>query len=153
MINPITRWLIIGLILVSIVAVGILSYQNQGLNGSNKLLNEQLGTANTKVSAQQTIIETLELTQKQNEKAHAALLGNIATTKNLLTKHEQTIRTLEQENETLKTWSNTRLPDPVIVMRRREAITGSEAYRNWLSSRDAMPITGNQPANEWRPAP
>jgi LysB family phage lysis regulatory protein len=153
MINPITRWLIIGLILVSTAAVGILYIQKQGLEGDNHLLKEQLGTANTKVKSQLSIISELEQNQKDNEKAHSELLGKIAVTKNLLTKHEQTIRNLEQQNEQLKIWSNTRLPNPVIILRRRPAISGSQAYQDWLYERDAMSAAANQPANEWRPAP
>lgn len=148
MMNPITRWLIIGLIISSTAAVGLFAYQNQGLRADKKLLDTQLTDANTKVKAQAEAISTLETAAKDNEKAHETLLAKISTTKNLLTKHEQTIRTLEQQNEALKTWSNTRLPDPVIRLRQHPAITGSENYQSWLSERDALPITGIQPADQ-----
>lgn len=148
MMNPITRWLIIGLIISGTAAVGLFAYQNQGLRADKKLLDTQLTDANTKVKAQAEAITTLETAAKANEKAHTTLLAKISTTKNLLTKHEQTIRTLEQQNEALKTWSNTRLPDPVIRLRQRPALTGSENYQSWLSERDALPITGIQSADQ-----
>lgn len=148
MMNPITRWLIIGLIISGTAAVGLFAYQNQGLRADKKLLDTQLTDANTKVKAQAEVITTLETAAKANEKAHETLLAKIATTKNLLTKHEQTIRTLEQQNEALKIWSNTRLPDPVIRLRQRPALTGSENYQSWLFERDALPITGIQPTDQ-----
>lgn len=148
MINPITRWLIIGLIITATAAVGLLAYQNKGLRGDNNLLTVERNNAVTQVKSQQKIIATLEENAKANERSHSRLLANIAGTKNLITKHEQTIRTLEQENEQLKIWSNTRLPDAVISLRRRPAITGGESYRNWLSERDTLPVTGIKPADQ-----
>ena len=146
MINPITRWLIIGLVISAAAAIGLLSYQNQGLRGDNALITLERNTANAKVKAQQTVIATLETSANTNESSHARLIKQLGNTKNMLVRHEQTIRTLEQENEQLKMWSNTRLPDPVIRLRQRPALTGSAAYQDWLSARDAMPVTGEQPA-------
>ncbi len=148
MISTLKFKVILGFIFILLVLLGIAAYQNQGLRGANKLLDTQLTSALTKVKTQAEVITTLEAAAKANEKAHETLLAKISTTKNLLTKHEQTIRTLEQQNEALKTWSNTRLPDPVIRLRQHPAITGSESYQSWLSERDALPITGIQPADQ-----
>jgi len=145
--TPIKTWLTVGLIITSIAAVGLLAYQNQGLIGDNKLLTQERNAAQTKAKEQQAIIVQIEADARDKQIAHSKLLAQLSTTKNLLTKHEQTIQTLEQENEQIKTWSNTRLPDPVISLRRHPALTGSEAYRNWLSERDALPVTGLQPTN------
>lgn len=148
MITTLKFKLVLGLLIGMAVLLGIFAYQNQGLRGDNKLLNTQLTEANGKLKAQQAVIAELETTAKQHAQAQQTLLYRLSTTKHLLTKHEQTIRTLEQENETLKIWSNTRLPDPVIRLRQRPAITGSEAYQSWLSERDALPITGIQPTDQ-----
>lgn len=148
MISTLKFKLVIGLLIGMAVLLGIFAYQNQGLRGDNKLLNTQLTEAKDELKAQQAVITELETTAKQHAQAQQTLLSRLSTTKHLLTKHEQTIRTLEQENETLKIWSNTRLPDPVIRLRQRPALAGSEAYQNWLSERDALPITGSQPADQ-----
>lgn len=148
MISTLKFKLVLGLLIGMAILLGIFVYQNQGLRGDNKLLNTQLTEANGKLKAQQAVITELETMAKQHAQAQQTLLSRLSTTKHLLTKHEQTIRILEQENETLKIWSNTRLPDPVIRLRQRPAITGSEAYQNWLSERDALPIAGSKPANQ-----
>lgn len=148
MISPLKIKLTFGLILLLSIAIGLLAYKNQGLNGNNKLLKTNLSTAKTKIKSQQSTISTLEQTQRENEISHSELLEKISKAKNLASKHEQTIRTLEQQNEELKKWSNTRLPAPIIIMRQRPAISGSDAYRDWLSKRDEMSATSHEPTNK-----
>jgi LysB family phage lysis regulatory protein len=146
MIN-IKAWLIVSLIIASLAAVGILAYENKSLTGDNNLLTVERNAAQAQVNAQQEIITQITTREKENQAAHSKLIAQLSTTKNLLTKHEQTIRTLEQENEQIKAWSNTRLPDPVISLRQHPTFTGSQDYRNWLSERDTLPITSLQPTN------
>lgn len=143
----IKAWLIVSLIIASLAAVGILAYQNKSLTGNNNLLTLERNAAQAQVNAQQEIITQITTREKENQAAHSKLIAQLSTTKNLLTKHEQTIHTLEQENEQIKAWSNTRLPDPVISLRQHPTFTGSQDYRNWLSERDALPITSLQPTN------
>ncbi|TFW71520.1 hypothetical protein C3Y98_05330 [Methylotenera oryzisoli] len=143
----IKTWIIVSLIITSVAAVGILAYKNKSLTGDNNLLTVERNAAKAQVNAQQEIITQITTREKENQAAHSNLIAQLSTTKNLLTKHEQTIRTLEQENEQIKTWSNTRLPDPVISLRQHPTFTGSQDYRNWLSERDALPITSLQPTN------
>lgn len=150
---PIPSKLTIGLLLVSVVSVALLTSRIQTLNARNALVAEQRDNALAKVKTQQAIIGTLADHAMQTQAAHAQLRGDIATVSGLNYRHEQTIRTLEQANETLKTWSNSRLPDPVIRMRHRPEITGSAAYRDWLSERDALSAAPDPTAYEWRPAP
>lgn len=143
----IKTWLIVSLVVAALIAVGTLTYQNQSLTGDNQLLTLERNAAKAQVNAQHEIITQITTREKENQAAHSNLISQLSTTKNLLTKHEQTIRTLEQENEQIKTWSNTRLPDPVISLRQHPTFTGSQDYRNWLSERDALPITSLQPTN------
>lgn len=55
------------------------------------------------------------------------------------------LRKLEQDNEAIRQWAGTRLPEPVMRMHQRPAISGAAGYRKWLSSRDTMPTTGQRP--------
>lgn len=49
-----------------------------------------------------------------------------------------TIEDLHRENETLRDWAAARLPDAVIRLRKRPAVTGAAAY--YESVRDAKPV-------------
>lgn len=148
MISALTRYLIIGLVLASAAAVGILTYKNQGLEGEKAVLTLERNDAHTKVKTNLATIATLEKSAKDNQKAHEKLLAQIANSKNLLSKHEQTISNLERENEQFKTWSITSLPAPVILLRHRPAITGSQSYRDWLSKRDTLSAPSNSTDNK-----
>lgn len=49
-----------------------------------------------------------------------------------------TIEELHRENEMLRAWATTRLPDAVSRMRQRPAVTGADAYHQ--SVRDTQPL-------------
>jgi phage lysis regulatory protein, LysB family len=149
---PVSSKLTVGLLLVSVVSVALLTSRIQTLNARNALVAEQRNQALAKAKTQQAIIGAMADHSMKTQAAQSQLRGQIATVAGLNYRHEQTIRTLEQANETLKIWSNTRLPDPVIRMRQRPAITGSAAYRDWLSERDTLSATPDPAAFEWRPA-
>ncbi len=55
------------------------------------------------------------------------------------------MRKLEQDNEAIRQWAGTRLPEPVMRLHQRPALSGATGYRKWLSSRDAMPTTSQRP--------
>ena len=55
------------------------------------------------------------------------------------------MRKLEQDNDEIRMWAGTRLPDPVMRMHQRPALSGAAGYRKWLSSRDTMPTAGQRP--------
>ncbi|MCM2973504.1 Rz-like lysis system protein LysB [Larsenimonas suaedae] len=48
------------------------------------------------------------------------------------------IRELQRDNDEIRDWAGTRLPDAVIRLRRHDALTGADAYRQSL--RDAEPV-------------
>lgn len=55
------------------------------------------------------------------------------------------LRKLEQDNEAIRQWAGTRLPEPVMRLHQRPALSGATGYRKWLSSRDTMPTTSQRP--------
>lgn len=60
-----------------------------------------------------------------------------------LEKRERTIRELKREDAELRDWAAQPLPDAARRLRERPALTGADAYRQWLSGRGAMPATGD----------
>lgn len=142
------RYFVIGLVLASAAAVGIYAFKNQILKSENQVLALERNQAQTQVISQKASIDQLEKSASDNADAQRILLSHIADTKNFLNKHEQKIRNLERENEQIKSWINTPLPDAISQLREHPAFTGSEDYLRWLSIRDAMQITSDQPKNQ-----
>ncbi|RFU89010.1 MULTISPECIES: Rz-like lysis system protein LysB [Citrobacter] len=81
--------------------------------------------------------DSLQLTlQKQNDKLAAAVAGR-----------DQRLKELINENHEVKRWADTRLPDAVIRLQQRPAITGSEGYHAYLSGGVAL-HPDSQPAGD-----
>ncbi len=60
---------------------------------------------------------------------------------------------LKNENPEIRNWADAVLPDPVARLRERPALTGSEAYAEFLRSRDAVQPAGGGAANSGRSEP
>ena len=62
-----------------------------------------------------------------------------------LARREQQIEVLKRENTVLRDWAAQPLPDAARRLRERPALTGADAYRQWLSGGGAVPTTGDSP--------
>ncbi len=89
----------------------------------------------------------LALTANANNQAQAHLRQQVASTDQLLAQRNNQIKRLYRENETLRRWADTPLPDDIIRLRRRPAITGAADYRQWLSESGAVPISSSGTAH------
>lgn len=56
------------------------------------------------------------------------------------------IQELEDENADLKAWAGQPLPAAARRLRERPVLTGAKAYREWLSSGNALPAAVDPPA-------
>lgn len=89
----------------------------------------------------------LALTANANNQAQAQLRQQVASTDQLLAQRNSQIKRLYRENEILRRWADTPLPDDIIRLRRRPAITGAADYRQWLSESGAVPISSSGTAH------
>ncbi|WP_224432171.1 Rz-like lysis system protein LysB [Aeromonas rivuli] len=55
-----------------------------------------------------------------------------------------TIKRLKRENAELRTWADSPLPDPVIRLLQRPALTGAADYQAHLSGPDPLPVATGQ---------
>lgn len=60
-----------------------------------------------------------------------------------LAKRELTIEALKRENADLRNWAAQPLPDAARRLRERPALTGADAYHQWLSGRGALLPAGD----------
>ena len=64
-----------------------------------------------------------------------------------LAQRELHIETLHNENADLRNWARQPLPAAARRLRERPALTGAEAYRQWLPRRDTVP-PASRPAEQ-----
>ncbi|OWF78897.1 Rz-like lysis system protein LysB [Yersinia rohdei] len=89
----------------------------------------------------------LALTANANNQAQAQLRQQVASTDQLLAQRNSRIKRLYRENETLRRWADTPLPDDIIRLRQRPALAGAADYRQWLSEGHTLPVSGGQSAH------
>lgn len=63
-------------------------------------------------------------------------------------RHQQEVRRLQNEVESIKDWADTALPGPIAGMRERPEITGAANYKDHLSARSTVRLKSEQPINQ-----
>lgn len=92
-----------------------------------------------------TTANILRTTLQQERDAQATLRTQQDQLRQGLAKREQTIEALKRENAELRNWAAQPLPDAARRLRERPALSGADAYRQWLSGRSAVSLAGDQP--------
>lgn len=126
---------------VLLLAGGVQTYR---LSEARQVVIDQQNTETIRKSGQ---LIALALTANANNQAQAQLRQQVASTDQLLAQRNSQIKRLYRENETLRRWADTPLPDDIIRLRQRPAFTGAADYRQWLSEGHSLPVSGSQPAH------
>ncbi|MEG0244004.1 MAG: Rz-like lysis system protein LysB [Pseudomonas sp.] len=122
--------------------------QQQRINvaeGNTELAKTAAKAARADADRNLTTADTLTNTLKQERDAQSALRTQQDQLRQGLAKRERTIEELKLENAELRTWATQPLPDVARRLRERPALTGADAYRQWMSGRGAVPVAGDQP--------
>ncbi|XKU39219.1 Rz-like lysis system protein LysB [Pseudomonas [fluorescens] ATCC 17400] len=141
------RQALYGIVLLGALALLIWG-QQQRINvaeGNTELAKTAAMTARADADRNLTTANTLTNTLKQERDAQSALRTQQDQLRQGLAKRERTIEELKRENTELRTWATQPLPDAARRLRERPALTGADAYRDWLSGRGAVPVAGDQP--------
>ncbi|EKN3739207.1 LysB family phage lysis regulatory protein [Yersinia enterocolitica] len=131
-------WPIVGALLV------ISGVQTYRLSEARQVVIDQQAVEAASKNGQ---LIALALTANANNQAQAQLRQQVASTDQLLAQRNSQIKRLYRENETLRRWADTPLPDDIIRLRQRPAFTGAADYRQWLSESHALPIPGSGTAH------
>lgn len=113
--------------------------------GNTELAEAAAQTAREDADRNLTTANTLTTALKQERDAQSALRTQQDQLRQGLAKRERTIEELKLENAELRTWATQPLPDVARRLRERPALTGADAYRQWMSGRGAVPVAGDQP--------
>jgi len=86
----------------------------------------------------------LRATLQQEREAQTTLRTQQDQLRQGLAKRELTIEALKRENSELRNWAAQPLPDAARRLRERPALTGAEAYRQWLSGRGPVQLASDR---------
>lgn len=126
---------------VLLLAGGVQTYR---LSEARQVVIDQQNTETIRKNGQ---LIALALTANANNQAQAQLRQQVASADQLLAQRNSQIKRLYRENATLRHWADTPLPDDIIRLRRRPALTGAADYRQWLSEGHGLPVSSSQPTN------
>jgi LysB family phage lysis regulatory protein len=151
--NPVTRtvvtWMGIALLVAVILIYAnhykVLAAENQGKASQ---LQEKLRSTEQQLAGQSKVLAAYREQSQKNAELAAEQQSVVASLSNEATVRRQRVRQLESENEQIKRWADTLLPDGVARMRVRRAITGAKAYYQWLSEGNSVRSAGSQPTGQ-----
>ncbi len=104
---------------------------------------EREATAQETVQRHRLSAETLRSTLNSEREAQTLLRTTHNQLRQSLASRQQQIEDLKRENKELQDWAAQPLPDLARRLRERPALTGADAYRQWMSGRGALPVTGD----------
>lgn len=115
------------------------------LQSDLKAADDKAKEAEQRERLKDTTITTLTGELTAQAKAAAQLQNQLGELSMTAATRADTIKRLKRENAELRSWADSPLPDPVIRLLQRPALTGVADYQAHLSGPDPLPTTTGQP--------
>ncbi|RAI69291.1 LysB family phage lysis regulatory protein [Pseudomonas fluorescens] len=141
------RQALFGIALLTVLALLVWSQELRisVANQDTRLAIQDATTAREQAERNLANANALRTTLQQERTAQATLRTQQDQLRQGLVQRELTIEALKRENTELRNWAAQPLPDAARRLRERPALTGADAYRQWLSGRGALHPAGDQP--------
>ncbi|BBN53343.1 hypothetical protein TRE132_14680 [Pseudomonas chlororaphis subsp. aurantiaca] len=141
------RQILLGIALVGVLGLLLLVQELRVTNAEKNtgLAQKEAQTARADASRSQDNANALLQTLVNERDAQAQLRAQQDQLRQGLAKRERTIEELKRENSELRDWAAQQLPDAARRLRERPALTGADAYHQWLSGRGPMPPASDEP--------
>ncbi|ABX50073.1 hypothetical protein Sbal195_2907 [Shewanella baltica OS195] len=143
-IQPFAGYLIVAAIGITLTMAGVIYLQQERLN---KLQQTQGAMLQSLTQTSQSYFDLKQLSA-ENQQAQVELRTQLASVNSTSQYRKNKIEELKRELSDVKVWADAQLPDAIRRLHQRPAISGSAEYRRWLSTRDPVPITLEQPNNQ-----
>ena len=114
------------------------------LQSDLKAADDKAKEAQRREQGKDTTINTLKTELDTQATAAAELQSQLGDLSMTAATRADTIKRLKRENAELRMWADRPLPDPVIRLLQRPAITGAANYQAHLSGPDPMPAAGGK---------
>lgn len=127
---------------VLVLVLIVLGWQSWRLNNARHTIEMQGSALKNKMqelTKKNSQLIGLSILTETNSREQMRLYAAAEQATALLRNRQRRIEELKRENEDLRRWSDTPLPDPVVRLRQRPAFAGGESYREWLSENHPLP--------------
>ncbi|KGT95347.1 regulatory protein [Erwinia typographi] len=128
-------------VLIALLTVGF-GWQSWRLNNASHTIESQstkLSSKNQALTQKNSQLIALGVLTQTSSRAQMHLYAVAEKNTALLRDRQRRTEELKRENEELRRWADTLLPDAVIRLHTRPAFTGGESYREWLSQNNPVP--------------
>jgi LysB family phage lysis regulatory protein len=139
-------FLLVSLLMLAVALTGLQSVRNK-LAAANDSINQLKRDLKTSGQA----LNELKASTERNERAQVVLRQQLAAAGTLAARRNQTITRLLNENDTLRRWYQSALPDDIARLHARPGFATPDGYLRWLSESQQLPDTGQPAENERRP--
>lgn len=135
---------LITLLMLAVVAVWWVGRDNRELTRSLTDAAKTIGQQKKDLQASQRSLTELQGRARSNERAQVLLREQRDAAEVLANRRNQTITRLLNENEALRRWYVSPLPDDVIRLHRRPRFATPDDYLRWLSEGQQLSDTGKR---------
>lgn len=148
--GPLVRWGLLFFLLIGLAVGGWALWERGNAAQQHAArLSDQRDRAQQESRQRQVVIEALWDNAERLADQRRALNDTLATLERTASDRLASLEELQRENAELRAWADTRLPEPVIRLRDRNAVTGAAAYREALRDPVSLHAAG-QPSDDQR---
>ncbi|MCU5773076.1 Rz-like lysis system protein LysB [Erwiniaceae bacterium BAC15a-03b] len=140
------RNLLMAGLLILFSFAGVQSWRLSNAHQTIETQGTTITSQGTKLTQKNSQLIALSILTETSSREQTRLYATAEDTHALLRKRQQKIEDLTRENDELKRWAATTLPDVISRLRQRPAFTGGEDYRKWLSEADPLQAGSGKPA-------
>ena len=137
--------LIVGLIILGLVGtIELQRRTNTTLKANIATEKNNVKNLEEKYQQEKATVESLQQQEREKLKQQAQLAAAQRTLENIAYSRLQKIQELQDEIDVLRQWAEQPLPDVIVRLRQRPAITGVDGYCKHLQHAGTLPIESSQ---------
>ncbi|CAI0935786.1 phage lysis regulatory protein, LysB family [Serratia quinivorans] len=133
---------------LALAVAGWVKWDNLRLTRSLSAANQTINTQKNDLAGVRLQLSEVQASARRNEREQVILRQRIAAADLLANRRNHTITRLLNENEVLRRWYQSALPDDVIGLHTRPDFATPDDYLRWLSEGQQLPAARQQPENQ-----
>ncbi|WP_455871622.1 Rz-like lysis system protein LysB [Serratia proteamaculans] len=133
---------------LALAVAGWVKWDNLRLTRSLSAANQTINTQKNDLAGVRLQLSEVQTGARRNEREQVILRQRIAAADLLANRRNHTITRLLNENEVLRRWYQSALPDDVIGLHTRPDFATPDDYLRWLSEGQQLPAARQQPDNQ-----
>jgi LysB family phage lysis regulatory protein len=136
--------ILILLLLASLALAGLQTWRIGGLHDEADQAQRIIGTLSAGIESRDNAINRLNDEAVTRERQEQSLRTQLSRAGEQARVREYTVQRLLNENQEMRDWYSTRLPDGIGRMHARPAFANAADYLRWLSGGDELSDTGKR---------